>query len=108
MPTTPPIPLFFGVQIDAELKKQISSANAYQEQLFFHDASGSYLQEISHHGQLYLGKWLNHTVSPGELALNKTHIHSILAKVVDAFDPDLHPIQLIPIPQALCTHDNNT
>lgn len=103
---TSPIPLFIGLTVDEDLRTKIANANLHLGNLFLHDETGNYLQELILNQHHYLGKWVGTHIDSQQLKTIENHIFSIIARVIGPIDRSNYPLKVHPVPQPSLSHDN--
>ncbi len=87
--------LFCGVKFTLSMENAIAHlpAKLYKQYI---GSDLNHLSQIEKNQVLYLGKFLDSTFPYSELTLQETNIYSILKKLLPDFNPNLHPIMLVP------------
>lgn len=88
--------LFLGFPKTDIFEKILRSADPQLIEMFIQQNS-EYLEEISHHDVVYLGKWAGPMTDIKTLTLMELNIYSLLQRIAPDFPVTQTPLKLIPV-----------
>jgi hypothetical protein len=88
--------LFLGFALDEAFQKELNKADSYFTTLFI--GKEEYLQDISHQGRCYLGKYLLSYPSLDQLEDLEKHLLSLLKRLTPRYSFTQNPLVLLTLP----------
>lgn len=88
--------LFLGFPVDSRFENALITANTQLLSKFVHPNS-QYLQEVNFQNQRYFGSFVPSPSEISELELKKSHIYSVLKRIVPQYPYDQSQLILFPV-----------
>lgn len=94
------VQLFLGFPVDKIFSQELEKINPVIAKQFIQRGE-NYLQEITHDGMPFLGKYAGKMATPLQLELLEANIYSLLRKIVPDFSYQEVPLYLFSIEETL-------